>query len=393
MLKPFGSLPPYSFVVRSATLVVSLVLCVLGLAVVVSAQTQKFVSFDAPGASSYGTVPADMNAEGTITGYYWDANYVGHGFVRYADGKITTFDVPGAGTTPNDQNGTFPTGINQFGVVAGYMNDNNYVSHCFIRTPDGKITVFDIPGADLNPADGEGSLIIGINDLGATSGFLIDTNFLYHGFLRTPDGKVATFEAHGSGGYGTIPDGPLNLEGAIVGYFTDANFVWHSFVRWPNGQIVGYVPPGACESNTTVAPYCLGNGAYNINISGTSVGAYVDNSANYVAHGFLRSADGTITGFEIPGAGTGLNQGFTWNQVAGLNDFGGVTAGYLDANNVFHGFLRSQDGKFTSFDAPGADLTPGNYNGTFPASINNSGVIAGYYTDVNYVQHGFVRLP
>jgi len=36
--------------------------------------------FDAPGATS--TVPQSINPAGAITGYYSDANFVYHGFLR-----------------------------------------------------------------------------------------------------------------------------------------------------------------------------------------------------------------------------------------------------------------------------------------------------------------------
>jgi hypothetical protein len=77
----------------------------------------------------------------------------------------------------------------------------------------------------------------------------------------------------------------------------------------------------------------------------------------------------------------------------GLNDFGAITGSYLDANNVFHGYIRSPDGKFFTFDAPGADLAAGDFNGTFPVSINDAGVVSGYYIDSNNVFHGFLLLP
>jgi hypothetical protein len=78
-----------------------------------------------------------------------------------------------------------------------------------------------------------------------------------------------------------------------------------------------------------------------------------------------------IITFDAPGAGTGPYQGtgcFAYTDCSVLiNDEGTITGYFLDANNVFHGFVRSPEGKFTSFDAPGADLTPGDYNGTTPA--------------------------
>jgi len=74
------------------------------------------------------------------------------------------------------------------------------------------------------------------------------------------------------------------------------------------------------------------------------------------------AAEPPIITIDAPGAGTGQFQGtgcfaFTDCSVL-LNNFGAVTGYYLDANNVYHGFVRSPTGKFTSFQAPGADTTP-----------------------------------
>ena len=371
---------------RKASLALYLALCVLELGLSASAQEPTIITFDAPGANGYGTVPVGLSQLGTVAGYYYDANYVSHGFLRSPGGRFTTFDAPGAGTVANDDNGTFPSGINQLGTVAGYYNDANRVSHCFLLSPDGKFTTFDAPGADTNPADALGSWLIGISALGATSGSYIDANYMYHSFVRSSAGKFTDFDAPGAVNGTTEPDGPLNLEGAIVGWYLDSNSLFHGFVRDPHGTFATFVGPGSCDTGTSTG--CYGTGAYNINVFGTIVGAYMDNSGNFVAHSFLRSPDGTITTFEAPGAGTGLYQGTVWNQIAGLNDSGAVTASYVDANYVYHGFLRSPGGKFTTFDAPGASMT-----GTIPVSLNQWGAITGYYYDSNYVVHGFLRTP
>lgn len=58
-----------------------------------------FVTFDVPGAGTTGTLPSSMNAEGEITGIYYDVNSVGHGFLRSKNGTFTTFDVTGLTST------------------------------------------------------------------------------------------------------------------------------------------------------------------------------------------------------------------------------------------------------------------------------------------------------
>ena len=369
-----------------------------GLAAAQNATAQKIAAnaregittFDVPASGGDGTLPVVVNLAGTIAGNYYDSNSVSHGFLRNPHGTFTTLDAPGAGTVPSDFNGTFPMDINQFGTVAGYYNDDNLVSHCFILSPNGTFTTFDVPGADTNPADALGSLITAINALGATSGYYLDSNFVAHGFLRSPDGKFTSFDVPGSGGNGTFAVGHMNVEGAIVGFYTDPNYQYYAFLRNPDSTFATFLGPGACL--TGVFAGCAGGGAFDINPSGTSVGAYQTTTGDLIA--FLRSRDGTITTFEAPGAGTGTFQGTGafdfFGTLEGLNDSGAVTGTYLDANNVFHGFLRKPNGTFVTFDAPGADLTPGDFNGTVPDSINELGVITGFYYDSNFVPHGFV---
>ncbi len=54
-----------------------------------------------------------------------------------------------------------------------------------------------------------------------------------------------------------------------------------------------------------------------------------------------------------------------------------VTACYLDANYVAHGYLRAPNGKFTYIDAMNAATSA--YAGTWPEDINDAGTIVGNY--------------
>ena len=75
-------------------------------------------------------------------------------------------------------------------------------------------------------------------------------------------------------------------------------------------------------------------------------GQYID--ANNVSHGFLRTADGNFTTFDAPGAGTGAKQGTFLNFFSCLTDLGASTGYYVDANNVYHGFVLNPDGSITT---------------------------------------------
>jgi predicted membrane protein len=90
------------------------------------------------------------------------------------------------------------------------------------------------------------------------------------------------------------------------------------------------------------------------------------------------SAQGqTITTFDPPGSIS--------TTATSINQAGVITGYYIDASRLIHGFLRAATGGITTFDVPGS-------NDTFPFSINQAGVITGYYTNMSG-QHGFVGTP
>jgi hypothetical protein len=306
--------------------------------------------------------------------------------------SIITFDAPGADTKPGDNNGTYSSGINASGAITGSYQDTSNALHGFLRSPEGKFTTFEAPGADTGAYNGTSPAAI--NDLGVITGSYTDANSVSHGFLRSPDGKFTRFDAPGAGGYGTTAIA-INLEGAVVGYYTDANYLFHSFVRYPDGKFSAFLAPGQCETNGSQG--CYGSELSNINLLGVSVGNYMDSTANLVQHGLIRHADGTFTTFEAPGAGTGQGQGTGCpGCFAGLNQFGAIAGIYTDSNNVYHGFLRTSDGNFKSFNAPGAGKGSGQGTGCpsdCPVSLNNKGAITGVYIDAQNVFHVYLRSP
>ena len=360
---------------------------------------------------------------------------------------IITFEAPGAGATPGSYQGTgcysdCSVLINNFGAITGTYLDANNVFHGFVRSPEGKFTTFDSPGADTAPGDFNGTFPNAINEAGTITGFYLDASGGSHGFVRSPEGAFTTFDVTGSI-TGTTTPNALNLEGAVVGFFVNQNGVFRPFLRQPDGRFATWSVAGECDASPATG--CYGSAAFSINLFGTASGGYHDNSGNFVDHGLLRSADGKLTIFDVPGAGTGPNQGtgcsgcarpinvfgavagfyIDGNNVVhgflrspsaeimtfdvpgagpqglgcyadcsmGLNDSGQITGSYLDANNVYHGFVRSAEGEVTTFDAPGANTAPGSYSGTFPVSIDDQGAITGYYLDANNVSHGFLLLP
>src|SRR5580693_7292071 len=309
--------------------VVSVVLLACGLA---SAQT--ITSFSAPGAGTgagQGTGGFGINPQGTVVGSYLDDGNVFHGYQCVsgcgAASTFTTFDAPGAGTAANQ--GTITFGINVFGVITGYLIDANNVSHGFVTTaPFKHFTILNEP--DAGQGAGQGTTAGNIKpEGGEIAGSYIDSSGVSHGFVTAPPYRTFTsFDPKGSVSTLIPVVSALNQEGEVTGTYRDASGVFHGFVRAANGTITEYNVKGAGTGS--------GQGTIpeGINLLGEITGQYVDSSG--ANHGFVRSPLGDISTFDAPGAGTAANQG---TLPATPNLFGVITGQYIDSNNVHFGFL------------------------------------------------------
>ncbi len=347
----------------------------------------RIIKFDVSGAGTaagQGTIPIGIVQGGWIMGEYIDSSGVSHGFLRSADGKITKFDAPGAGTDAGQ--GTVEVwGMNPALEIVGTYVDSDNLSHCFLRSPDGTFTTFEAPSA------AGGTECESINSAGVIQGDYADANGTFHGFVRTREGTFTTFDAPG------VPTGPaqgiypaifsgINPQGATVGGFLDSNYVIHGYLRAANGSITQIDNPNA-GPNSFQGTFITG-----INPEGEMNGFYID--ANNVYHGFLLARHGAVTPVDVPGSGTGTNQGTDASPFifafGGINPAGVITGFYVDQNSTYHGYLRDH-GKVVTFDVSGA--TTGNFQGTLPLNINPEGEVTGWYVDPNGQNHGFVRIP
>jgi hypothetical protein len=375
----------------------ALALAILLALAVVTAPSSEAETFDAPGAGTgplQGTIGVSINAVGVIAGIYFDAGSMAHGFERAANGAITNFDAPGAGKGSGQ--GTFPTSINRAGAIAGIYTVAGNVGHGFVRAANGTITDFDVPGAGTDKY--QGTFPLSINSAGAIVGVYKEAGWVQHGFVRAATGTITTFDAPdaGTGHFqGTNPIG-ISPGGTITGSYRDANRFYHGFVRAADDTITEFDAPCAIsETPPGVTPI-------SINRSGTIAGACLDTSG--VNHGFVRAANGTIITFSVPGAGTIPHGGLYGTAGTGgfsINTAGVIAGTYTDANFVAHGFVRAANGTVTAFNAPGAGnnallakligmATSFPSQGTGAFSINAVGKIAGTYFDASTVLHGFV---
>ena len=149
------------------------------------------------------------------------------------------------------------------------------------------------------------------------------------------------------------------------------------------GHLIEFDAPGAATTVSSACGSYCGTFAYANNDEGTVVGTFTDEYV--VPHGFLRSSDGQFVIFDAPGAG--LGQGLDEGTVPyTINDYGVVAGQYQDRNLRFHAFIRYPDG--TEFDPPGSV-------GTIVCEetcLNAEGSAVGFYIDANATIHGFLRL-
>jgi hypothetical protein len=203
----------------------------------------------------------------------------------------------------------------------------------------------------------------------------VDGRSRYHGYVRTSDGTITTFDAT------KAPFEPafINDEGVIAGTYgtplcpVDARFCTGSFVRASDGTITIFHVAG---NQFTVVD--------SINAKGVITGYYGGNSAG---GSFVRTSDGTITTFDLL-------------EAVSINDEGTIAGDSVDERQIRVGFVRDADGKVVTFQYP-----PRGNRGTLVFAINKSGVIVGSYEvcivslpgtcsfDSGNAERGYVRTP
>ena len=289
-----------------------------------------------------------INSAGTVCGTVFDEEnglFVStRGFIREADGTLTTYQFPGRTTI-------IYTHINSRGTIVGsHTGDDGWVG--FIRARDGSITNFEVPGNNY------GTIARSINDAGEVAGSYLTDTGVQHGFVRAVDGTITTFDAGGDGRDTHVAD--INSAGDVTGDLqrvrTDDVL---GFVRTARGEITTFAVPGA---RSTWGLEILSSGV----VGGKHGGK---------GFSFIREPDGTIETFDL--------------SVTAMNVRRMVTGSMVDANNVWHAFVRFADGSLEVFDAPGAGT--GFDQGTQATGINSKGEITGIFSDEDYENHGFVR--
>jgi PEP-CTERM motif len=248
--------------------------------------------------------------------------------------------------------GGVPTGINFSGSLSGLTE---------LNTGMGQVA-FGIDSA------GD---VVGGNGMSAF--FLPNAGTL--AALITPSGAVNAFG--------------INDDGNIVGQFASGN-------NTP-GFILGSSASNAftiINAPTGIMPDVVN--AQGINDNGLVVGFYLGNDGQ--VHGFttqMPGTPGTVTGTAvadpiIPAFSQEAGATFVFSQILGVNDSGLAVGYYGDSTGSQHGYLyNTTSGPYKFLDDPAAAFDNG-VEVTQITGINNSGEIAGFYSDANGTFHSFV---
>lgn len=341
-----------------------------------------FTTIDAPGAGTQagqGTTVTGINASGDVVGSFQDSSGELNGFLRTPDGKFTVFNVPSGGIPASAP--TLVTAVNASGVIAGNTVGSFGVPGQ-VPQPEGFIRATDGTITLVNMPISSETLITAMNDGGAVAGVYVDIAGP-HVFIRRIDGTFASFEIPSALTVKIIIVRSIDSSGNIAGFFSDSNLVAHGFLRSSDGTITIIDAPNA----GTVSPE--GTVVTGANSTGAIVGSLSEPFGSTIAeHSFLRSAAGNYTVFDPPGAQN--------SSATAINDSGAIVGAYAGFNSVRHGYLRQPSGAFVILDDPDAAPDPGQPTGTIlslgtePLDINASGAIVGEYSDANGVRHGFL---
>lgn len=251
---------------------------------------------------------------------------------------LTTFDYPGALNT-------YPSGINESGVVVGDFINGDNQTQSFVCSPDGS---FSDPIVYPNA---ESTYLSDLNDTGTMCGSYI-LNGTYHGFFLSG----STFTNFELGTPNTLVRG-VNDAGNFSGTTIDRAFV-------------------SIDGTVTMfdIPKQIIMDAYGINSSNQVVGGAVHGAE--IEYSFRRDPDGKIVWpIKAPG--------FRNTGMFGMDDRGRMV-GFVtsDAAPTQAVFLRPSR-QFAVFSYPGAIFTEF-------YDINTSGKICGGYRDRDGKAHGFI---
>jgi probable HAF family extracellular repeat protein len=287
----------------------------------------------------------DINNNGAVIGYFYDDMGMKKGFI-YNSGSYTEL-------LPQDWIETIPRSINDNGNVVGIGMDGEGMQDDqkgFLYS-DGAFTVIVPPDFTWAGAQGinNNGNIVGFGDpqeSNSSTGFLYSNGTYIQ--LILPE-------------WFTSQPLRINNNGDVVGKFRD-NIATKGFL-FSSDNYTELLPPDFSWAD-----------AQDINNSRVVVGS---GSENGLHKGFIYDYDNDAYTVLSPPGWTGIT-------IYSINEKDEVLGTGRDIDNLIKGFLY-KNGEYTTIQVPGALSTRA-------TSINNSGVIVGYFSD-GAVTKGFIATP
>ena len=406
-----------------------------------------------PGASA--TYADFVNASGRIVGSYVDAEGLYHIYGRNSDGRLATVDFLDASTleyffvhgitdteiivarakavgdVPRTYVGSFRDGlselqvpdsvstegwnINQDGSVVGYYDSPDGRRHGFIARPTGDVAHISDEFVSSPPSFNytfESIDVPGVDFLAVTASSDFED---YAGYTKSADGEKEVGFILSDGVFTTydFPDSQkthfyaLGNDGVAAGHYEDSEGLYHGVIL-EDGELREYNFPGAVE--TFIYGYSDATGVF--------TGSFIDTSG-------VRRAFSGETILEYPGASA------TYADF--VNAQGLILGSYVDAEGLYHTYVRSPDGRLATMDfldastleyffvhgivdarsivarAKAVGDVPRTYVGSFqyglselqvPGSVSTEGwninhdkSVVGYYNSSDGRRHGFIARP
>ena len=405
---------------------------------------------EAPGATQ--TYADFVNSSGGMVGSYIDAEGLYHPYIRTPTGRFVSLDLPQAAEleyffvhgindartvvarfkpvdgVPGTLVGTFQEGlrgfkvpgsvstegynINQDGSIVGHYDSADGRRHGFIARLATETDMEPVATPSVFTYTFESINVPGVDFLALTASSDFED---YAGYTRSADGeKEVAFTL--IDGVFTTYDFPgsqkthfyaLGNNGNAAGHYQDSDGLFHGVVL-ENGELREYNFPDAVEteiygisdatgaltgnfidasgvrrgfSGDTIveAPEASETYADFINASGRMVGSYIDADGLY--HPYLRQANGRFISLDLPNAAQ-----FEYFFVHGINDVGTLVGRSKKIGDVPRTSVGSLQHGLQPVQYPGSVSTEG-------WNINQDGSVVGHYDSADGRRHGFIARP
>ena len=206
------------------------------------------------------------------------------------------------------------------------------------------------------------------NDRGDVVGYFLDNSGTPHGYFLSKKGVLTQLDFPGAS---DTEAWGINESGTVVGFFDEydsgGNLIAEHGFTWNGGNFTQVDYPGSGDTAVT-----------GINASGDLVGVWDPGPTATVGHGFIRTKQGEFISFNVPIGGA------TLTQINDINANDQILGVYIDALGAEHGFLQV-GATFTAIDYPGAVTTSA-------WGINSSGQIVGNYVGGDGLSHGYLAV-